>query len=153
MWEYTVKSDTSLHDCYIEKVCEKNGTLIVRLPDGIWLSESCPHNPFDKTIKTFEAQVRLSDFVFEGCYIFKDISIFYKPILTKRIEIKKEKLIQKVNSSEWKIEFLYDYKNCDRHIFDCIVWTKDRKNFECLIFAEYSDIEYSWNDINKDKEW
>lgn len=74
-------------------------------------------------------------------------------ILTKSIEVKPQYLCERINSGKWRLEFLYNYKNCNRHVFECMIWTKNRKNFECQLFTEYSDIEYSWNDINKDREW
>ncbi len=159
MWRYTVENrfdNITLHDCVASKIYIKDDDFIFEFEDGFWIGNKCEYNPHVKVLKTSAAQVQLcaADEI-DFCYFKKPVFSFFKSH-DKRICVEFDEVIEKVNSGEWQLEFLYEY-SCDKlMLFECYLWMvkKDkRKGYQAQLKAYIPDYKLCWNEICPDREW
>lgn len=156
MWKFTAKNEydtITLHDCRATHMWVDGRDLVVDFLDGIWLVEDNRQNPYGKTLRTDAAQVRFLDCKIDSLYVYKEFRFFGRIVWTKQIELEPNELIEKTNSGEWKLEFLYEYRGCGGYRFDCWIWHQKGHPQECQLTLQCTDMECYWNRLRQDRVW
>jgi len=135
------------------KILFESGVLTFVFENGYWVASEHPSNTTQKTLRTNTAEVRFclefGDESDTNIYVFEEK--FGKTI---RKEWKLSKLLERVNSKNYTLEFLYQYKGYNSIIIECWLWS-DKKPYhrECELKLSIKDVKYYWNDLCEDKEW
>ena len=110
----TDKEKFSLHDCRSTSVEWINERLIFRIPDGFFNSDYSDDWP-----NTGRAEVEFKIDPMRGVcfYIFAD-----SDGQTIRKEYTLEQLVEKINNSEWELEFAYRYDGYEEVLYKCWIW-------------------------------
>lgn len=143
----------SLHDCCAEKINFDNGILSFIFPDGFWITHQHPLNNSDKIVLTDLSQV---DFQIGKGIDQIEIYIFQK---TKNGTIIRDQwepmnFINAVNTEDFKLEFITQYKSYQSFLFKCWVWfDKEPYHSECEISFFSENVSYRWNELRYDCSW
>ncbi len=143
----------SLHDCCAEKINFDNGILSFIFPDGFWITHQHSLNNSDKTVLTDLSQV---DFQIGKGIDQIEIYIFQKTKNGTIIRDKWEPLnfINAVNTGDFKLEFITQYKSYQSFLFKCWVWfDKAPYHSECEISFSSENVSYRWNELRYDCSW
>ena len=110
----TDKEKFSLHDCRSTSVELINGRLIFKLPDGFFNADYSDDWP-----NTGSAEVEFAIDPMRGVYlnIFAD-----SDGQTIRKEYTLDQLVEKINNSEWELEFAYRYDGYEEILYKCWIW-------------------------------
>lgn len=142
----------TLHDCVAERVSFSNGILRFYLSDGFWITTQHKENVLDRTVRTDAAVV---DFCIKD---LDDVTlcVFVRNILGKtKAEIwKMRDLINGINSGEFTIEFLYQYRSYFEQMWHCVI-RSDRKPYhrECQLHLPEATAVFRWNNLRPNCEW
>lgn len=144
----------SLHDCHADKMSFKDGTLSFEFSDGFWVLTEHPKNESEHVIRTDTSRVdfQIIDEEIDGIEIY----VFKKGRNRKviREEWETEKFISAVNSGDFRIEFLYEYKCYQSRLFKCCLWFDEKPcHYECEIILYSENTIYLWNNLRYDCVW
>ncbi|MBR5272339.1 MAG: hypothetical protein IKU25_02950 [Clostridia bacterium] len=160
MWKY-VETDAwgfiSLHDCFADSIQKDGDDLIINFPDGFWV---CPNSKYidgKDHLRTGPAQVCFKNFVdiMDPIYIYKDMRLFGKLLLSRRIWLEEEQFMNMINGGKYTLEFLEEYHQPMNVKYKCEVFNKKKgryTNMECEFDVFAKSIEYRWNEITC-REW
>ncbi len=111
----TDKEKFSLHDCRAASVELVNERLIFKLPDGFFNVDYSPDWP-----NTGKAEVEFKIDPMRGVclYVFADAGG-----QTIREEYTLEQMVEKINGSEWELEFAYRFDGYEEILYKCWIWT------------------------------
>lgn len=152
MSNYIGNGGISLHDCRATKIETDPNSLRLIFPDGVWLLEDNSLNTVGKTVRTGRAEVTLKDFEFGAFTVFKPVNFFGRSLFSACREVSLEALRESVNSGKRTLEFVDDYENADSHLFRVMLWKKQKWS-ECFLEVIYTDAEYHFDRIEKDRVW
>ena len=142
----------SLHDCRATHVFLNKDVVSFDFPDGFWISEKNPRNPYGKLLGTDQAQVDFhllsgdvsADFV---CYVFDKKQ---GKVIRKTFGF--DKLARKLDRKGQQLEFLYAYTGYKSVIFECRLWRRKKPaSRECVLILATDDVKYRWNRICPDR--
>ncbi len=110
----TDKEKFSLHDCRAASVELVNERLIFKLPDGFFNVDYSPDWP-----NTGKAEVEFKIDPMRGIclYVFADAGE-----QTIREEYTLEQMVEKINGSEWELEFAYRFDGYEEILYKCWIW-------------------------------
>lgn len=157
MWNYTEVDEVRticLHDCEISRIKKTDDALIFKFSDGIWLLENNQNNPYGEILRTGEAEMILSGFELISVRLFESKKFFFRRVNVEKMDASLEELIEKINNSKWKMEFLDDFYNSNRIFYNCRV--EDGKGghyYDCQLIADYNRVIYHWNSLREDAKW
>ena len=143
----------TLHDCIVENVSYTDGVLRFFLPEGLWIAPTHKENILGKVVKTDAAVV---DFRIED---IDDIivRVFTRNRFTRRTKVEiweMRDLMESVNSGEYKIEFIYQYRTYFEQMWQCAIRSNVKPYYrECQLHLPDTDAVYRWNDLRPDHEW
>ena len=109
-------------------------------------------NTVGKTVRTGRAEVLLRDFAFEALTVYQPVRLFGKTLLTVCREVSLKTLRENVNSTKQTVEFIDDFENADSHLFRVVLRQKE-KRYDGLLEVRYTDAEYHFDRIEKDRMW
>lgn len=144
----------TLHDCIAERAYLENGTLGFEFNDGFWVSPDHPESNLSELVRTDFSKVEYTLESSIGCdvvvYVFER-TLFKK---TVRTEWTVEQLVEKINSGKCRLEFLYQYIDCNCRIVECAL-RSDKKPYyrECLMWIYAPEVSYYWNNLREDRPW
>lgn len=165
-WKYTAATGEAytpyLHDCVATKINVDGSEMTLDLPDGFWLLPDDPRNPWDEVHKTGPAQIvvslgypmpsnELDDAIFA--------ELFHRRRLCRGVAWTTctypavEKLIEKVNSGKWDLEFVWKYPTYDRGWLVEGYFHTGRKTRKCYLTVDFRQIRFFWNEIRGDRVW
>ena len=142
-----------MHDCIVENVSYTDGVLRFFLPEGLWIAPTHKENILGKVVKTDAAVV---DFRIED---IDDIivRVFTRNRFTRRTKVEiweMRDLMESVNSGEYKIEFIYQYRTYFEQMWQCAIRSNVKPYYrECQLHLPDTDAVYRWNDLRPDHEW
>lgn len=143
----------TLHDCIVENVSYTDGVLRFFLPEGLWIAPTHKENILGKVVKTDAAVV---DFRIED---IDDIivRVFTRNRFTRRTKVEiweMRDLMESVNSGEYKIEFIYQYRTYFEQMWQCAIRSNVKPYYrECQLHLPDTEAVYRWNDLRSDHEW
>ena len=110
----TDKEKFSLHDCRAASVELVNERLIFKLPDGFFNVDYSQDWP-----NTGKAEVEFKIDPMRGVclYVFADAGG-----QTIREEYTLEQMVEKINGSEWELEFAYRFDGYEEILYKCWIW-------------------------------
>ena len=161
MWNY-IETDAydsiSLHDCRTDDIQVDGNDLIINFPDGFWITPVSKHIDHDTPLKTGPSQLCLYGLVAGGVIdtvdLFKTTYLFRKPILCRRITLESSEYLKIVNDGKHELEFLWEFHNDIKGLYQCWLWNKNRGYVgDCQFEVTVRSIEYRWNEIRPDHEW
>lgn len=152
MSNYICNSGISLHDCRATNIETDANSLRLVFPDGVWLLADNSLNTVGKTVRTGRAEVLLRDFAFEALTVYQPVRLFGKTLLTVCREVSLKTLRENVNSTKQTVEFIDDFENADSHLFRVVLRQKE-KRYDGLLEVRYTDAEYHFDRIEKDRVW
>lgn len=152
MSNYICNGGISLHDCRATKIETDPNSLRLVFPDGVWLLKDNSLNTVGETVRTGRAEVTLKDFEFGAFTVYKPVRFFGKTLFTFCREVSLEALRESVNRTKQTLEFVDDFENADSHLFRVMLWQK-QKWYECFLKVRYTDVEYHFDSIEKDRVW
>ncbi len=161
MWNYTETNafdSISLHDCRTDNIKVEGKDLIINFPDGFWITPVSKYIDHDRPLKTGPAQLRFIGFgidsVIDTIDLYKNIRLFRKTILCKRVRPEVADFLKRINDGKHELEFLYEFHNPYSTLYKCCLWRKPLKYLcDCQIELTAKSIEYYWNEICRDREW
>ena len=161
MWKYTqvnAYDSISLHDCRTDDIKIIGNDLILNFPDGFWITPVSKYNDHNSPLKTGPSQLRFIGFgpdsVIDSIDLYKTTYLFRKPILCRRIQPEISDFIKLINDGKRELEFHSEYHDFISTLYKCWIWKKNHgMEAECQIELTAKSIEYSWNEILKDREW
>lgn len=144
----------TLHDCHAEKMSFDNSILSFTFPDGFWVMDQHPHNKSDHTVRTGLTQVdfQIIDEEIDGITIY----IFRKGKTGKAVreEWEPANFMSAVNSGNYRVEFITQYKSYQSFLFKCWVWFNHSPHHaECEIILHSENVAYRWNELCYDRIW
>lgn len=135
----TEQEKFSLHDCRATSAEYKNGRLIFHFPDGIYFEDYSDDWP-----NTGEAEVEFEVDAKRGgtLFLFEEAQ---GHDIRKKYTI--EQLIEKVNRTEWELEFAYRFDGYQEILYMCWIWCNHEPwSFESQLFIGTKDkVVYRWN--------
>ena len=144
----------SLHDCLAERAYLKDGKLGFELHDGFWILPGHPENRLSQMVRTDASRVEYTLYRGESddvtVYVFE--KTFFKRTLRREWPL--EKLIEKINQGQCRIEFLYQYRDPFSVILECELHFRKRPYFrECSLKIFVTQTDYTWNGLREDCPW
>lgn len=144
----------SLHDCHAEKMSIDKGILSFIFPDGFWITEQHCQNNSNAAVRTNSSQVdfQIIDEEIGGIEIY----VFKKAAKGKIIREEWEPInfINAVNSGDFSIEFITQYKSYQSYLFKCWIWfEKAPYHSECEIILYSEKSVYQWDELRYDCRW
>ena len=165
-WKYHAEDGEEwipyLHDCVAEEIRQNGSELTLVLPDGFWLLDDDPRNPYGEIRKTGPAEVVVSlgyprpqedvdDAV--TLELFRYHRLFRGVGFTTCTYPKSADLIEKVNRGKWKIEFVSKYQHYSRgYLIDCCVHA-GRRMHKCYASVECRGTQFFWDEVLEDRVW
>ena len=143
----------TLHDCIAEKVSYTDGVLRFFLPDGFWITPTHKGNDLGKVVKTDSAVVdfriaNIDDIV---------VRVFTRNRFTRRTKVEiweMRDLMESVNSGEYKIEFIYQYRTYFEQMWQCAIHSRKKLYYrECQLHLPDTEAVFRWNELRPDHEW
>ena len=159
MWKNIVENafeDIILHDCVAQNAELLDNTLSLHFKNGFWLIPENRLNKSDTILATKESCVKFCDILDDSfeCQVYQHFKIFGKYAFSRRNYIDLDKFIGKLNSGEWKLEFVEEYKQWKHYFYSGFIETKKcQSKFEFSISLLCEKIEYCWNEENKERVW
>ncbi|MBQ9133522.1 MAG: hypothetical protein IJX64_03210 [Clostridia bacterium] len=127
--------------------------LILDFADGFWMESNSEHNPGENTVRTSASQIRFANFEVETLYVYKEIRMFGKKVMTTRNEMTLQTFIDNVNSKVWKPEIIHNFRKSRTSLLNGWISHQSRQYLE-FEFSMYSeDVSYFWNDLCEDRIW
>ncbi|MBR4587903.1 MAG: hypothetical protein IKO30_06280 [Lachnospiraceae bacterium] len=135
----TDKEKFSLHDCMSTAVELINDRLIFKIPDGIFCVDYSKDWP-----NTGNAEVEFVIDPMRGVYLNLFVDSDGQTI---RKDITLDRLVEKINNSEWKLEFAYRYDGYESVLYRCWIWTDEEPwSYEAeLWIGTKEDTVFRWN--------
>ena len=152
MSNYICDGGISLHDCRTTKIETDANSLCLIFPDGVWILEDNSLNTVGQPVRTGRAEVLFRNFAFEALTVYKPVRLFGKNLFTFCREVSLETLRENVNSTKQTVEFIDDFENADSHLFRVMLWQREKWH-DGLLEVSYTDAEYHFDSIEKDREW
>lgn len=156
MYNYQKLNDCyiSLHDCRADKMNYKNGTLSFIFPEGFWVTAQHSENKSDDIVRTDLSQVdfQIINEEIDGVQIY----IFRKNANGKvvREDWEPENFINAVNSGDFEVEFITQYRSFQSILYKCWVWfDKKPYHYECEIILHTENVTFSWNQLRYNCIW
>lgn len=156
MYKYCDLDDCyiSLHDCQAEKMNFDNGILSFIFPAGFWVTGQHPQNKSNNTVCTDSSQVDFQ--IIGGKTDGMEINTFIENKAGKVIRENWEPInfINAVNTGDFRVEFITQYKGYQSFLFKCWAWfNKPPYHLECEIILYSERVTYSWNEFLYDCVW
>lgn len=147
-WQHTQNSGIGLHDCRAAHMTVSDDRIEFTFDEGFVVLPGNEHNSHNRARMTDKASLVISKYDLESVYVFREIRLFGKRILTIRKNISLNELADRINCGKWQLEFITEYVNAFTVLYNCEIWS-DRKPYhtECQIEMVYGSIEYNWNNI------
>ena len=146
----------SLHDCRATRLTVGDHTLAFEFEDGFWVIENntmlnqyTGRSEVGFTTESDKPEWDITVYVFEHIDTDKDTE--ENKAVRTCIPLEKFKALLQ-NGAE--LEFLDEYKGCEKYFYDCVLWYKKGKvprTADCQIFISAKDITYRWNELKTDK--
>ena len=147
-WKHTQTSGIGLHDCRATQLDVNNDRMEFTFGEGVVVLADNENNPHSSHRKTTAASLVINNYDLESIYIFREVCLFGKRILTVRKSITPGKLSDMINSGKWQLEFITEYVSAFTVLYNCEIWSHRRPyHTECQIEMVYGSIEYNWNGI------
>lgn len=143
----------SLHDCLANSIAIDEKKISFNFVDGFWIT---PNHPWGNPSETTRTDHSCVDFHLNGTLEDISISVFRKNILRRTIrEIWTiQRLADCVNKQIAQIEFLYQFKNYNEMLFECMLHFDRRPYFcDCQIKIPTLRAVYKWNNLCPDRLW
>ena len=71
-----------------------------------------------------------------------------------RKEWSADKLLKRINSGKYSLEFLYQYRDFNSRILKCMLVKGKKRYFrECEIIIATDKVTYCWNKLCEDRKW
>lgn len=160
MWMNTEKmesfarADVLLHDSRATGAYIADGSLYFRFADGFWILQSNSRNTCGETVRTGVSELCIAGFDAPCVCLFRHVALFRRRLLTRRVEIPLETLIQKLNSGKWELEFLDEYREYRGMLYNCLIWQKRRPYYtECELRIDCGEVQYLWNVLRPECTW
>jgi hypothetical protein len=143
----------TLHDCVAEKVSYVDEILRFYLAEGLWIAPTHRDNDLGKVVKTDSAVVdfriaNIDDIV---------VRVFTRNRFTRRTKVEiweMRDLMESVNSGEYKIEFIYQYRTYFEQMWQCAIHSRKKLYYrECQLHLPDTEAAFRWNDLRPDHEW
>lgn len=147
----TNEKNICLHDCTAKKVKIKNDNLIFYFNDGFWICTQHENNKLNETVRTDKSKVKyhLTDINDITVYVF-----YRKRNKAIRKEWSVDKLLKRINSGKYSLEFLYQYRDFNSRILKCMLVKGKKRYFrECEIIIATDKVTYCWNKLCEDRKW
>ena len=130
----------SLHDSRAVFASFENEKLIFCFEDGIYYADYSDDWP-----NTGKAEVEFTIDLARGITVYQFVESD-KQTIRKEIDLKL--LIDRINSREWELEFLYRYDGYKEILYKCWIWENESPmTFECeLWISTKEDTVFRWND-------
>lgn len=144
----------SLHDCRAGKMNFEQSILSFVFPEGFWVTEQHSENKSGNIVRTDLSQVDFQMIDEEICGV--EIYIFKKSKSGKviREDWEPENFINAVNSGDFEVEFITQYKSFQSYLFKCWIWfEKAPYHYECEIILHAEKSIYRWNQLRYDCVW
>lgn len=149
-------SKLTLHDCIADKISYNNNFLSFSFPDGFWIFPDHEVNNLDKFVRTDLSQVDFyinnNDSSFDDVYV----EVFSKNIFKKTIVEKwsLDELIKAVNSGDYQLEFVYQYRTYFEQMWYCTFRYKGKwMHNECYLHIPSAEATYRWNNLREECVW
>ena len=135
----TEKDRFSLHDCRATSASLRDDQLVFIFPDGIFFEEYSNDWP-----NTGKAEVEFTIDLLRGITVYQFIESDKQTI---RTELDIKLLIEKINSKEWELEFLYRYDGYQQILYECWIWENiGTQTYECeLWIGTKTDAVFRWD--------
>ena len=146
----------TLHDCRADTISLSENTLTFHFSDGFWISSEHAHNHLGQTVRTDPAEVRFRLCEDEMCGDVVKLHVFTEKKHGKAIRKtwNLKKLMKKINSGQYQLEFMYVYKGYLTVLYDCLLWSKKKPWFrECELRIPTEHADFCWNNLLPDRQW
>ena len=142
----------SLHDSVAEKIVCQDGILRFYFADGFWVFPGHEASDLDKTVRTDASLVEFCVGDLEEIGIQVYTRTHFKRYKEELWDI--GKLAEAVNSGEYRIEFIYQYRSFFEQMWICALHTKKKLYAkDCLLHIPGTEATYRWNSLRADREW
>ena len=113
--------------------------MVFIFPDGIFFEEYSNDWP-----NTGKAEVEFTIDLLRGITVYQFIESDKQTI---RTELDIKLLIEKINSKEWELEFLYRYDGYQQILYECWIWENiGTQTYECeLWIGTKTDAVFRWD--------
>lgn len=156
MYQYCDSDDRyiTLHDCKAEKMGFENNVLSFIFPDGFWVLPQHPQNQGNDTLRTNTSQVdfEIIDKEIDGISIYVFTKVRNGTVVREEWEL--NNFITAVNTGNFQVEFLTQYKSFQSLLFQCWVWfPQSPYHAECEIILHTARAAYRWDYLRYDRVW
>ena len=174
-WAFTASPNDEyppiLHDSVATRMEIEGRELRLFFPEGFRLLPNDPRNPYDTPLPTKAGWMVFTLDFDPGDGFARDelirLEVFHDhylpsirryrpsdPLFTTCAFVNVDKMIGKINSGKWKLEFYDEFKHYIGYMYGCALYTSRtmRRYCRCYFSVECRAIRYYWNEVSDKPE-